>query len=464
VGRRARGTLTHVDDPLIGTEIAGCRIEAVAGRGGMGVVYRATELRLDRPVALKLIAAERAADPAFRERFEREARMAAAIDHPHVIPVYAAGDDDGHLYIVMRWVAGTDLQRVLRDEGALRPQRAALIVDEVAQALDASHAAGLVHRDVKPANVLRAADHVYLTDFGITRELDAGTVITDGNEWLGTVDFMSPEQLQGERTDARSDVYALGCLLYAALAGEPPFRRPTVAATIKAHLDALPPRPSLTSGVPEAFDAVVARALAKDPADRFASAGDLGRAALAAAAGEAPTTRVPRARTGTDPVRARPRPKRRARRTTLALAALVLAAAAALAIGLTSGGSSTRTGPLTTAEVARVARSFARAYGREDTRALARLLSPGVKRVSPADVQQGRKAVLAEYQRQFDVDTIEAYRLDGAVATGGRAGRASGRYTVSRRGRAPITGRVALGMERIRGRPLIRLIATEPRS
>src|SRR3954462_1976816 len=233
------------------------RIEAIAGRGGMGVVYRAVQLDLGRPVALKLIAADRAADPAFRERFEREARMAAAIEHPHVIPVYAAGDDDGHLYIVMRWVAGTDLQRVLRDEGALRPERATLLVDQVAQALDAAHAAGLVHRDVKPANVLLAADHVYLTDFGITREVDAATVVTDGNEWLGTVDFMSPEQLRGERTDARRDVYPPGCLLYAPPPGAPPFRRATVAATIKAHLDDLPPRPSLTAGVPAAFDAVV---------------------------------------------------------------------------------------------------------------------------------------------------------------------------------------------------------------
>jgi serine/threonine-protein kinase len=451
-----------VDDPLIGTEIAGCRLEAVAGRGGMGVVYRATELRLARPVALKLIAAERAADPAFRERFEREARMAAAIEHPHVIPVYGAGEDGGHLYIVMRWVAGTDLQAVLREEGALRAERATLIADQVAQALDAAHAAGLVHRDVKPANVLLAADHVYLTDFGITREVDAATVVTDGNEWLGTVDFMSPEQLRGERTDVRSDVYALGCLLYAALAGVPPFRRATVAATIKAHLDELPPRPSLTAGAPATFDAVVARALAKDPGERFASAGALGRAALGAAAGEQltlPVSEPPGPATTRGTVR-----RNRSRRRPVVLGLAALAAVAAALLALVDSGAGPRTGPLTPGEVSRAARSFAGAYGREDTRALRRLLTPGAQRVSPSDVQRGRAAVVAEYQRQFDVDTIEAYRLDGLVAIGGRAGRASGRYTVRRAGRSPITGRVALGMERIRGRPRIRLIATEPRS
>src|SRR3954463_14780890 len=216
----------------------------------MGGGYRATELRLGRPVALKLIAADRAADPAFRARFEREARLTAAIDHPNVIPVYAAGEDDGPLYLVMRWVAGTDLQALVRAEGRLAPQRAALIVEQVAAALDAAHDAGLVHRDVKPANVLlNAGDHVYLSDFGLTRTVDSETVVTDTNEWLGTVDYMSPEQLDGEPTDARSDVYALGCVLYTALTGAPPFHRATVAATIGAHLH--DPVPSALPG----FDA-----------------------------------------------------------------------------------------------------------------------------------------------------------------------------------------------------------------
>src|SRR3954447_4228286 len=207
-----------------GTEFAGCRIEEILGTGGMGVIYRATDLRLGRPVALKLISADRASDPTLRERLEREARLTAAIDHPNVIPVYGAGEEDGHFYLVMRYVPGTDLHALLRREGRLSPDRAAPVVVQVADALDAAHAAGLVHRDVKPANVLIAGDHVYLTDFGITRVTDADTRITESGAWVGTVDFMAPEHLRGNTTDARSDVYALGCVLFAALTGTPPFR------------------------------------------------------------------------------------------------------------------------------------------------------------------------------------------------------------------------------------------------
>src|SRR3954463_11250616 len=192
-----------MSDLTPGTEFAGCRIEALLGTGGMGVIYRATELRLGRPVALKLISADGASDPAIRERFEREARLTAPIDHPNVIPVYAAGEEDGHLYLVMRYVPGTDLHALLRREGRLEPQRAAAIVAQIGEALDAAHAAGLVHRDVKPANVLIAnGDHVYLSDFGITR-VQADTRITESGGWIGTVDFMAPEHLRGEPTDAR---------------------------------------------------------------------------------------------------------------------------------------------------------------------------------------------------------------------------------------------------------------------
>src|SRR4051794_25931031 len=268
-----------------GTVLAGCRVEAVLARGGMGVVYRATELRLGREVALKLIAGDRAADPAFRERFEREARMTAAIEHPNVVPLYAAGEDDGHLYLVMRYVAGTDLQRLLREEGRLAPERAAGIVAQVAEALDAAHAAGLVHRDVKPGNVLLAGDdHAYLGDFGITRDVGAETA-TDSGEWLGTVDFTSPEHLRGERTDARSDVYALGCVLYAALTGGPPLRRPPGPPTNAARPAPPPPPP------PRPLGAGGATPPAQDPAGRYPSAGDLGRAAVAAASGE-PVTAI----------------------------------------------------------------------------------------------------------------------------------------------------------------------------
>ena len=268
-----------------GEEFAGCRIEAVAGRGGMGVVYRATELSLGRPVALKLLPPERAGDQEFRERFQRESRMAAAIDHPNVIPVYAAGEHDGSLYLVMRYVAGTDLHALLRERGAVEPERAAELVAQVAAALDAAHAAGLVHRDVKPANVLLAGDHAYLSDFGLTRLAGSDTSLTESGRWIGTVEYSSPEQLRGERTDARADVYSLGCVLFAALIGRPPFANGTVPATMLAHLHDAPPRPS-ELGAPPEFDRVMARALAKRPDDRYPSAGDLGRAALGAARGE----------------------------------------------------------------------------------------------------------------------------------------------------------------------------------
>ena len=268
-----------------GEEFAGCRIEAVAGRGGMGVVYRATELSLGRPVALKLLTPERAGDQAFRDRFQRESRMAAAIDHPNVIPVYAAGEHDGSLYLVMRYVGGTDLHALLRERGALEPELAAELVAQVGAALDAAHAAGLVHRDVKPANVLLAGDHAYLSDFGLTRLARSETQLTESGQWLGTVEYCSPEQLRGERTDARADVYSLGCVLYAALTGRPPFAHGTVPATMLAHLHE-EPRPPSERDAPREFDRVIARALAKDPAHRYPSTGDLGRATLGAARGE----------------------------------------------------------------------------------------------------------------------------------------------------------------------------------
>ncbi len=276
-------------DVLEGARIAGCRIDAVAGRGGMGIVYRATQLSLGRPVALKLIAPQHAADPGFRERFERESRLAAAIDHPNVIPVYEAGEEDGRLYLVMRWVAGTDLHRLLRDAGRLEPVRAASIVAQVAGALDAAHAAGLVHRDVKPANVLLTGEHAYLADFGLTRIVGSDSRMTTTGQWLGTVDYMAPEQFERQGLDARADVYALGCVLFAALTGGPPFARETVPATMLAHLHDEPPRPSAARGVPKAFDRVLTRALAKAPDDRYPSAGDLGRAAHAAAEGRSVT-------------------------------------------------------------------------------------------------------------------------------------------------------------------------------
>ncbi len=268
-----------------GDVVAGHRIDAVAGRGGMGVVYRATALDLGRTVALKLIAPALASDPAFRERFIRETRVAASIDHPNVIPLFSAGEEHGRLYIAMRYVDGDDLRTLVRGEGRLAPARAAHVVAQVAAALDAAHARGIVHRDVKPANVLLApGDHAYLTDFGLARRIDSASGMTRAGGWVGTLGYVPPEQIRGERLDARADVYALGCVLFHALTGTPPYARESDEATLWAHLNAPPPAVTQTvPGVPAAFDAVLARALAKAPADRFPSAGDLGRAALGAA-------------------------------------------------------------------------------------------------------------------------------------------------------------------------------------
>jgi len=269
-----------------GDEFAGHRILGIAGRGGMGVVYRALQLDLDRPVALKLIAPQLAEDPDFRDRFVRESRAAASIDHPNVIPIYYTGEsDDGALYIAMRYVEGSDLRTLVRAEHRLDPPRAAQIVSQVASALDAAHARGIVHRDVKPANVLLGAnDHAYLTDFGLTKRVTSHTGSTRDGGWVGTLGYVAPEQIRGERLDARADVYALGCVLYHSLAGAPPYQRESDEATLWAHLNDDPPSlHDRVPDVPESFDAVLARALAKDPDDRFPSTGDLGRAALAAA-------------------------------------------------------------------------------------------------------------------------------------------------------------------------------------
>src|SRR3954469_7795566 len=277
-----------------GSVFAGHRIEAVAGRGGMGVVYRATQLALDRTVALKVIAPGLLEDQTVRSRFVRESKVAASIDHPNVIPIYYAGDESGIAYIAMRYVAGDDVRSLVRREGRLAPERAARIIAQIGAALDEAHSAGLVHRDIKPANVLLTADdHVYLTDFGLTKHALSIAGSTKPGHWVGTLDYVAPEQIRGERVDARVDIYALGCLLHYTLTGAVPFPREGDEARLWAHLSDPPPEPTehAPAGLPSAFDAVVERALAKDPEDRYPSAGDLGRAAKAAAANQQPAGR-----------------------------------------------------------------------------------------------------------------------------------------------------------------------------
>jgi serine/threonine protein kinase len=273
----------------VGDRLGDFEIVRALGEGGMGVVYLARDERLDRRVALKVIAPRLAHDPEFQKRFETEARSAAAIDHPNAVAVYSAGSLDGELYMAMRYVEGTDLRRRLAEGCALDPAAAVAILADVAAALDAAHAAGLVHRDVKPGNVLLAGapdrPAAYLTDFGLTRGRHGGSEqLTGTGQWIGTLDYVAPEQMASERVDARTDVYALGCVLYEMLAGAVPFPGSDVQ---KVMAKANQPVPALP-GELSRFDPVIARATDRDPAHRYRSAGDLARAARAALEGEEP--------------------------------------------------------------------------------------------------------------------------------------------------------------------------------
>ncbi len=284
---------THGIELSDGDEFAGYRIERRLGRGGMGILYLAVEPGLERHVALKLIAPEAAADDVFARRFAEESKIAASIEHPNVVPIYAAGREAGVPFIAMRYVAGADLAKRLAREGRLSLDVAGDLIAQVANGLDAIHAAGLVHRDVKPANVLLSggdrAVHAYITDFGVARNVATESGLTQTGRFVGTLDYVAPEQISGGAVDARADVYALGCLLFKLLTGEVPFPKDGEAARLYAHLNDPPPAPSLY--VPEvsmALDDVVIRAMSKSPEDRYPSAGDLGRAAQAALRGERP--------------------------------------------------------------------------------------------------------------------------------------------------------------------------------
>ncbi|MBD0743757.1 serine/threonine-protein kinase [Streptomyces sp. CBMA152] len=289
------GAYTGRPSDLIGRKIAGYRVEAEIGRGGMAVVYRARDLRLDRTVALKLLAPELARNDTFRQRFTHESRVAAAIDHPHIVPIFEAGETDGVLYIAMRYVSGRDLRALLDQEGPLLLPTAARIAAQVASALDAAHEHDLVHRDVKPGNILVAPgtdsehpEHVYLTDFGLTKKSLSLTGFTTVGQFVGTLDYVAPEQISGRPVDGRCDVYSLACVVYEMLAGAPPFRRDDDMALLWAHQYDRPP--ALTESRPQladAVDGVMAKALAKLPDDRYGSCLAFVSALRAAAVGSA---------------------------------------------------------------------------------------------------------------------------------------------------------------------------------
>jgi hypothetical protein len=267
---------------------AGYRIESLLDRGGMGVVYKAVDVDLERTVALKIIAPEHTQDATAVARFKTEARLAASLEHPNIVPIHRGGEEDGILYLAMRYVPGTNLRHVI-DRGPMDLARIARIVTDVSDALDAAHALGLVHRDVKPANILVSGqpehEHVYLTDFGLTKRLGSVGALTRAGSWVGTPDYVAPEQIQGHTVDCRADIYSLGCVLYEMLTGDVAYPKDTDVAKLWAHVADPPPMPSgARPDLVPAFDDVVARATAKDPADRFSTAGDMATAVRRAVA------------------------------------------------------------------------------------------------------------------------------------------------------------------------------------
>ncbi|WP_328744505.1 serine/threonine protein kinase [Streptomyces sp. NBC_00285] len=300
---------------LVGRQVASYRIEREIGRGGMAVVYRARDLRLDRTVALKLLAPELVRNDTFRNRFSHESRVAAAIDHPHIVPVFEAGETDGVLYIAMRYVSGSDLRHLLDRQGPLALPTALRIAAQIASALDAAHEHGLVHRDVKPGNILVARgtdsdhpEHTYLTDFGLTKKSLSLTGFTTVGQFVGTLDYVAPEQISGRPVDGRCDVYGFACVVYETLAGHPPFRRDDDMALLWAHQ--YDPPPPLSESRPEfgrRLDPVFAKALAKSPDDRHDSCLAFVAALRAAATGGHAPTEVALRAVEAEPEESRPK-------------------------------------------------------------------------------------------------------------------------------------------------------------
>ncbi len=341
--------------PRVGSEFAGYRIQGLLGRGGMSVVYRADNPRLGNEVALKVLSAELSENDAFRERFVRESRLAASINHPNIIPIYDAGEYDGLLYIAMRFVEGSDLKHLIREEGPLSLHRTADLMGQVARGLDVAHQRGLVHRDIKPANILteragmaggEAVDHAYLADFGLMKHMISRSGLTDTGQFLGTVDYVAPEQIEARVPDHRADIYSLGCVVYECLTGAVPYPRDTDVAVIFAHVQDPLPRPTdVRPDLPPAVDEITSRAMAKQPEQRYQSVLDLASAlaqasasslhsearsdarpaALAAPAAAPPPARAEPEREGPPPAGGSPRRNGRSWLVPGLLAALVVA-------------------------------------------------------------------------------------------------------------------------------------------
>ena len=328
----------------VGTEVAGYRVETLLARSAMSAVYRAEHPRLGTKVALKLLAADLSSSEAFRERFLRESRIAATLNHPGVVTIYDAGEWDGELFIAMRYVEGSDLAALVRSEGPLSIERTVRIVSHVAEALDAAHADGLIHRDIKPANILvesrgddAATDRAYVSDFGLAKRFESRAGLTAPGELVGTVDYIAPEQIEGKRVDGRADIYSLGCVVFECLSGSPPFNKDSEAAVLWAHMHGEPPavtarRPEL----PADLDRVLSTALAKSPDDRFSTCNELISAVAATVSNDKAEGAPPTRDAGLTAVRAPGRRRTAASRALTRLPAAVLGAAL-LGVGAAAG-------------------------------------------------------------------------------------------------------------------------------
>ncbi len=342
---------------MVGEAFGRYRLLSLIGAGGMGKVYKAHDTVIDREVAIKILSAELAAEPGYRERFRREAQIAARLSEPHIIPVYDTGEFEDHLYLVMPVIDGIDVQELLKRDGPMSPQRAVHVIDQLASALDAAHAAGLVHRDVKPSNALMTGrDFAYLIDFGIARSLSA-TKLTRTGMVIGSCAYMAPERFNSSSGDASSDIYALACMLYECLSGEQPYPGDSFEQQIAGHLTLRPPRPSRTNpNIHRGFDEVIATGMAKRPEDRYPTASALATAAQQALAGRPsavdhrpavhdPAATRPRRAPGASAVHVAPRkpppspvaaaaPDQRPPRQTALLITLAVAVAALLGVGV----------------------------------------------------------------------------------------------------------------------------------
>ena len=385
-------------DVRTGTVLAGFRIESQLGEGAMGTVYLAEDTRRGGQVALKVLVRDLAEDERFHRRFLRESKLAASLDHPHVVPIVDAGEEDGVVYLAMELVEGLDLREILRREGRLDPERALDLTAQVAEALDAAHAAGLVHRDVKPANILIRegpdGEHAHVCDFGLARHLSSASSLTTDRGLIGTIDYIPPEQIEGGDIDGRADVYSLGCVLFECLAGTRPFDRESELSVVFAHLNEPPPRLSdLRLELPAAFDAVFATALAKSPTDRYTTCGELVDAARAAAQGR---TLLPR--------------RHGRRRIAIAVGASAVVAAAAIGGILTMRGGPNSTSPaITQTSIAGARLGLRRA-------AYERILGRAVPVVQPAETPGAPSTGYPTLT--FDQSKVWVFFPDGFDATG----------------------------------------------